>query len=85
MVPRQTPYGFRVVTMCTPCNFQVVTTMCQMWTPYDFHLKITLFLCGQNMVSIWTPCGYHVDIMWLPHGFQVDTIWFLSDREGQGH
>ena len=63
MVPRQTPYGFHVVTMCTPCGFQVVTTMFQMWTPYDFHVKITLFLCEQNMVSIWTSCGFNVDTM----------------------
>ena len=52
--------GFHVVTMCTPCGFQVVTTMCQMWTPYDFHMKITLFLCGQNMVFMWCPHRNHM-------------------------
>ena len=71
------PCGYHVLSMCTPCGFQVVTKMFQMWTPYNFHVKITLFLYGQNMVSIWTPCGFHMDTMWLPHGFQVDTIWFL--------
>ena len=65
--------------------------MCQMWTPYDFHMKITLFLCGQNMVSIWISCGSNVDTMYLPHGhhmvsrwtpygFYVDTMWFPCEH-----
>ena len=49
--------------------------MFQMWTSYDFHVKITLFLYGQNMVSIWTPCSFYVDTMWLPHGHHVVFMW----------
>ena len=68
------PCGYHVVTMCTPCGFQVVTTMCQMLKPYDFHVKITLFLCGQNMVSIWTPCSFQVDTMWVFNLFQLISV-----------
>ena len=47
------PHGYHVLSMCTPCGFQVVTTMFQMWTPYNFDVKITLFLCEQNIYCRW--------------------------------
>ena len=57
--------------------------MCQMWTPYDFLVKITLFLCGQNMVSyghhvvtMLTQCDYHMVFRWTPYGSYVDNMWF---------
>ena len=75
MVPRQTPYGFHVVTMCTPCGFQVVTTMCQMWTPYDFHMKITLFLCGQNMVSMWLIFHHFYIISVANRSQKIANLW----------
>ena len=71
----QTPYGFHVVTMCTPCGFQVVTTMCQMWTPYDFHMKITLFLCGQNMVSMWLIFHHFYIISVANRSRKIANLW----------
>ena len=75
MVPRQTPNGFHMVTMCTPCGFQVVTTMCQMWTPYDFHMKITLFLCGQNMVSMWLIFHHFYIISVANRSQKIANLW----------
>ena len=65
-----------VVSMCTPCGFQIDTTMFQMWTPYDFNVKNhNVYIYGQNMVSIWTPFGFHEDKMWLPHGHHMVSMW----------
>ena len=63
------------VTMCTPCGFQVVTTMCQMWTPYDFHMKITLFLCGQNMVSMWLIFHHFYIISVANRSQKITNLW----------
>ena len=62
------PCGYYVVSMCTPCGFQVDTiwfpgghNVVSRWTTHGFKSGYYVVSTGHHVVSTWIPCGVHMD------------------------